>query len=96
MPIKPRISYIEKVSTPVPFPLNTSVVRKRTGSTYVNWSSKSELTDYVDTLRPHPDSDTYLYAHCSCGRDYEYSDKTNIPSTSVVCECGRKIIQYGL
>jgi len=92
MSVKPRISYIDRASLPNIPSLNVSLVRKRDR----NWESKTELTDFIDTLTPYPESDTYLYARCHCSAEYQYADKNSVPSSNVTCACGRKILEYGV
>ena len=91
MATKPRISFIAQALLPVELS-NNSLVLKKNGT---NYSDKTELTDFIDGLYEHPDSDTYLYCKCQCGEEYSYVDKTSVPDSNTNCTaCSRKIIEY--
>lgn len=94
MPIKPRIKF-QANNIPLIAQLNTSIVRKRLESGYVNFTNKTDLTDYVDQLYNPPMSDTYLYIVCQCKKEFIYTTKSDVPSSNVICNCGRKVIIYG-
>ncbi len=94
MPTKPVVKYTT-VEIPVEGDLNVSIVRKKVTKTdYVNWADKQEFTDAVDMLYVPPTSDTYVYIICQCGQEYIYANKTEVPSSSLTCPCGRKVIEY--
>ena len=94
MAIKPVIEYKAR-KIPINGTLNISIVMKKiTKNEYVNWKNRIELVNYIDELYAPPTSDTYLLICCQCGREYRYIDKTEIPSFNLVCQCGRKIIEY--
>ena len=90
MATKPRIKYVSN-KRPIELDDNLSIVKKSNG---VKWNNKTELTNYIDSLYVHPNSDTYLYVECHCGETYTYANKSNVPSSSVTCSCSRKIIEY--
>lgn len=93
---KPVISYVINQKLPLIPVFNYSIIRKKlSSSSYVNWNNKKEFTDYVDTLFVPQMSDCYVYVKCQCGTEYQYADKTQVPSTNTTCTCGRKIIEYG-
>ena len=95
MPRKPVVKYTTK-AVPIDGDLNVSIVRNKISKTdYVNWENKQEFTDAVDQLYAPPTSDTYVYIICQCGHEYIYTDKTEVPSSSLICTCGRKVIEYG-
>jgi len=88
---KPVISYVANETI-----LNIPIVRKKVSKTsYVNWTDKTEFTNYVDTLYVPPTSDCYVYIKCQCGIEYEYENKTAVPESNLTCSCGRKVIEYG-
>lgn len=92
---KPIISFQANQVVPLTQQLNTSIIRKKVSKTeYRNWDSKTELTDFVDTIYKPPTSDCYIFVKCQCGKEYEYIDKTEVPSENLTCTCGRKILQY--
>jgi len=94
MAIKPRVEYRAQLR-PLNLDDNASIVKKKINKThYVNWANKTELTNYIDSLYVHPSSDTYLFIVCQCGNQFSYSNKTNVPSSNVTCNCGRKAIEY--
>jgi hypothetical protein len=89
---KSVISYISIKSR---FLLDISIVRKKMSKTsYRNWKKKNEFTDYVDSLYVPPHCQHYVYILCSCGEEYFYADKEEIPEESFVCNCGQKVIEY--
>jgi len=90
---KPRLKVQANASYPLALK-NESLVIKRVDDTYENFSNKTDLTDFIDTLYDPPTSDTYLQAICGCGRDYTYATKAAVPISNVTCSCGRKIIEY--
>lgn len=85
---------LQHVATKRPLPLdgNLPIVKQKNGDL---WANKTALTNYVDTLYVHPNSDTYLHVICGCGEEYSYTTKTSVPSSDVTCTCGRKVIEYG-
>jgi hypothetical protein len=96
MATKPVISYIAKEIIPLTPQLNVSIVRKKlTKTSYRDYNNKTELTDYVDTLYVPPTSDCIVYVKCQCGAEYEYANKTAVPSVNLTCACGRKVVEYG-
>lgn len=95
MATKPRIQY-KADERPLTLDDNSAIVKRRVNkTTFVNWENKTELTNFIDTLYVHPQSDTYLYVICQCGIEYPYVNKANVPSSNVTCSCGRKVIEYG-
>lgn len=91
MATKPVLQHIAN-ERPLSLDDNLPIVKQKNGSL---WSNKTALTNYVDSLYVHPDSDTYLYVKCGCGEEYSYTTKTSVPSSNTTCTCGRKIIEYG-
>lgn len=90
MATKPRLGFTSN-KRPQPLDDNAPIVKKNDNTLYAN---KTELTDYIDLLYVHPSSDTYLYAECECGIEYEYATKNDVPASDVTCTCGRRIIEY--
>ncbi len=88
---KPIISY---VASKVNIPLNISIVQKRESKSCRNWKNKKEFTDYVDSLYKSVVSNCYVYIKCQCGTEYVYTSKNEVPEESLVCRCGRKVIEY--
>lgn len=96
MAVKPVIMFICEDRMPLVPLLNVSIVRNKLSKTnYRNWNDKLELTTYIDSLYVHPLSDCYLCVRCQCGVEYEYENKTSVPSHNITCVCGRKVIEYG-
>jgi len=93
MPTKPIATY-KAVDRPLALDENAAICRKRSGSTFSDWSNKTELTDFIDSLYKPQTSDTYLYIVCGCGTEYIYTLKADVPSSNVTCPCGRKVIEY--
>lgn len=78
------------------FGATISVVQKRVSKkAYRNYNDKQEFTDYVDSIRPSATVDGYVMILCSCGKEYDYPNKIEIPSSNLICGCGRKLIIYG-
>ena len=90
---KPRISYI---GTSLPLSaFNDPIVRQKLNKTsYQDWTNKTALTNYVDSLYVHPDSDVYLHVKCGCGIDYAYTLQADVPAVNTNCTCGRKLFKY--
>ena len=81
---------------PVNSNLNVSIVQKKVSKTeYVNWANKTEFTNFVDTLYVPAGSDTYCEIVCQCGEKYIYANKSAVPNSSLICNCGRKVLVYG-
>ena len=92
---KPVISY-ETYMIPLIPELNVSIVRKKIDKkTYRNWNDKTEFIAYVDSLYVPPTSNCYVHIKCQCDQLFEYVNSSVVPSSSVVCDCGRKVIEYG-
>ena len=95
MPTKPVIKY-QAARMPLDTALNSSIACMQVSSTENrNWNNKAEFTDYVDQLYVPPSSDTYVYIICQCGAEFVYATKADVPSSNVVCDCGRKVLIYG-
>ena len=96
MAVKPIIKY-QASSIPINSALNVSIVQKKVDpTTFVNFANKTELTDFIDLLYVPPTSDTYLEIVCQCAVEYVYAVKEDVPATNLVCDCGRKVIEYGV
>ena len=73
-----------------------SVVQKRESKTaYRNYNDKQEFTDYIDSIKASVTVTGYVMIFCSCHKEYDYTTKDEIPSSNLICECGRKLIIYG-
>lgn len=95
MATKPRITYLATGLMPLRGVLNTSISRKKIDkSTYRDWQEKNELTSFIDTLYVDPKSDTYLLIICQCGTEFNYATKSDVPTSSVICNCGRNVLIY--
>jgi len=80
----------------LPFVLEMPIVRKRLSDrSYRNFNDRQEFTDFVSTIKPSKRTDGYVGITCSCGHQYDYITKNDIPSTNVVCSCGRDVLIYG-
>ncbi len=80
----------------LPFVLELPIVRKRVSQTEErNFNDKAELTAFVDSIRASRRVDGYVGIVCSCGHKYDYVTENDVPSTSVVCTCGRDVLIYG-
>lgn len=92
--MKPIVSYqAGKLFAPL---MNLSVVQKRISKRECrNYNDKQEFTDYVDSINASPTVDGYVSIICCCGKEYDYANKTEIPSSNLTCDCGRKLIVYG-
>ena len=90
MAIKPRVKFVGKAK--LPLAMSKPIVIKRDGT---NWANRSELQDFVDEQYVPPKSDTYLLAVCSCGEEFSYAEKDDVPDTEVNCVCERPILKYG-
>jgi hypothetical protein len=92
-------SIIRLISSAVPVNsiLNMSIFQKKVSDTeYRNFVNKAELVEYVDSLYSPEDVDSYICITCQCGTRYQYNTKDDVPSESLICECGRKVIEYGV
>ena len=90
----PIVSYS---ATKLPFVLELSIVRRRVSVTADrNFNDKAELTAFVDSIRASRRVDGYVGVTCSCGNKFDYATKNDVPSTDVVCSCGRDVLIYGL
>jgi hypothetical protein len=74
----------------LPFMRDWPVIRRSSG----NFASKTELTDYIDSFLPS-EATNYAAAICSCGKQYEWATKDDVPATELDCTCGKKITKYG-
>ena len=93
MAIKPIVKYQADAKFPM---ISISVIRKRISkNNYVNFTDKTDLIDFVDSLYEPPSSDTYMQVICSCGIEYPYATSTDVPSSDLSCSCGRVILKYG-
>jgi len=91
--MKPIVEY---QANKLPFVLEMPIVRKRlTNSSDRNFNDKAEFTAFVDSIRPSLRVDGYVGVTCSCGKKYEYAAKNDVPSSNVVCTCGRDVLIYG-
>jgi hypothetical protein len=96
MAYKPRLKFKADANYPLALKNESLVLKRIAKNTYENFTDKTDLTDYIDEMYCPPTSDTYLQAICGCGQDYSYATKTAVPAMSVICSCGRKIIEYGV
>lgn len=80
-------------ASPVPLipVLNRSIVQRGTGEYFAN---KNDLISFIDSKSPTTNDD-YLVINCQCGKQYIYSSGDQIPSSNVVCDCGRNVLIYG-
>lgn len=77
-------------------PIDIPVVQKRISKKECrNYNDKQEFTDYVDSIKPSVRVDGYISILCSCGKEYDYVDKNEVPSSNLICDCGRRLIIYG-
>jgi len=91
--VKPIIAYSAKK---LPFILEMPIIRKRLSeNSDRNYNDKSEFTAFVDSIKPSKTVDGYVGITCSCGKIYDYVTKNDVPSSNVVCTCGRDILIYG-
>lgn len=92
--MEPIISYrAGKLFAPL---MDTSVVQDRISKNeFRNFNNKKEFTDYVDSIKSSRRVDGYVSIICNCGKTYDYSDKNQVPSSNLICDCGRKLIIYG-
>jgi hypothetical protein len=89
----PIISYR---ANKLPFILELPIVRKRlTETSNRNFNNKKEFTGFVNAIKPSKRVDGYVGITCSCGHQYDYATKNDVPSTDVVCSCGRDVLIYG-
>jgi hypothetical protein len=92
--MKSIISYMGS-KVPTQSTLNKPIIQKKISATeYVNYSNKNELIAFIDSLIIPNNVDTYCYIKCQCNAEYVYTTKDQLPSESLVCSCGRKIIEY--
>lgn len=90
------IPIVQYRANKLPFVLELPIVRKRvTENSDRNFNNKTELTAFVDAIRPSARVDGYVGVTCSCGHQYEYVVKNDVPSSNVVCSCGRDVLIYG-
>lgn len=76
--------------------MDMSVIQKRISKQECrNFNDRQEFVDYVDSIRPSIRADGYVSITCSCGKVYDYANKSEIPPSDLICECGRKLIIYG-
>ncbi len=91
--MKPIVAYM---ANKLPFVLELPIVRRRVSETADrNFNDKAELTAFVDSIRASVTVDGYVGVTCSCGHQYDYVTKNDVPSTDVVCACGRDVLIYG-
>ena len=92
--MKPIVAYI---ANKLPFALETSVVQKRLSHTSErNFNNKQEFTDFVDSIRASKTVNGYVKITCSCGKEYDYVTKAEIPDSNLNCsQCSRNLIIYG-
>ncbi len=91
--MKPIVAYMAKK---LPFALELPIVRKRIAQNEErNFNDKAELVAFIDAIRPSRTVDGYMGVTCSCGKQYDYVTKGDVPSSNVVCTCGRDILIYG-
>ena len=93
--MKPVVEYIGRGLLLHGQGTRTSIVQKRDGNTLRNFNDKSELTSFVDSIKPSITVTGYVAVKCSCGHDHEYNTKDDVPAVDVVCTCGRQVITYG-
>ena len=80
----------------LPFILELPIVRKRLSSTSDrNFNDKQEFIAFVSSIKPSRRVDGYVGITCSCGHQYDYATENDVPSTNVVCSCGRDVLIYG-
>lgn len=92
--MKPVISFTAS-QVPVNSNLNVSIVQKKLSDTeFRNYTSKTEFTNYIDTLHVPKGSTTYCYVKCQCGMEHDYANKDAVPAVNLTCSCGRKVIAY--
>jgi len=95
MATKPRVKYQADAKFPAMM-MSIPVVRNRISKKdYVNFTNKTELIDFIDSLYEPPSSDTYMQVICSCGMEHAYTTSTDVPNSNVTCSCGRVLIKYG-
>lgn len=91
--MKPVIAYAAHT---LPMMLEFPIIRKRISEKLDrNFNNKTEFTNYVDSIKASQTVDSYVGITCSCGKKYDYATKNAIPSSNVVCTCGRDILIYG-
>jgi len=91
--MRPAISYH---ASRLPLALaNMSIVQKYEGDKAINFASKQDFIDHIDSKNTIPDADVHLVISCQCGKVYSYETPEHIPESNVVCECGRKVLIYG-
>ncbi len=93
--MKPIVEYIGKGLLLHSQGARACIVQKRDGSIMRNFDDKLEFTAFVDAINPSVTVTGYVTAKCSCGRNFEYVTKDEVPAVDVVCTCGRQIITYG-
>jgi len=91
--MEPIIAYTAKR---LPFVMELPIVRKRLSDrSDRNFNDKAEFVTFVDTIKPSVRVNGYVGIRCSCGAVYDYVTRNDVPSTNVVCPCGRKVLIYG-
>ena len=89
----PIVSYS---ATRLPFVLELPIVQKRISETSErNYNDKAELVAFVDSIKASRRVDGYVGVTCSCGNKFDYATKNDVPSTDVICSCGRDVLIYG-
>ena len=75
---------------------NQSVVQKRTPQgTTTNYANKQDLVDYLNSQVPAAGTDTLMVINCQCDAIHMFKTADNLPDSSLICDCGRKLIVYG-
>jgi len=91
--MNPIVNYIDYKT---PFGTFIPLVQKRETKTSTrNYNDKQEFVDFIDSIKPSRRVDIYLMIECSCGKLYEYTNRDEVPSSNLICECKRKLIIYG-
>jgi hypothetical protein len=71
------------------------VVQKRVSKKeYRNFNNKAELVDYLGSIRAGSDSKC-MSITCNCGKIHDLISESDIPESSLICNCGRNLIIYG-
>lgn len=72
------------------------VVQKRVSKKeYRNFNNKAELVEYLISIRAVSDSSKCISITCNCGKIYNLESESDIPESSLICDCGRNLIIYG-
>ena len=89
-------SIVEYRAKKLPFVMEMPIVRKRlSDKSDRNYNDKAEFVTFVDTIKPSIRVKGYVGITCSCGAEYDYATRNDVPSTNVVCPCGRDVLIYG-